>query len=110
MVNEDLTLILIFITGISFIIFMNLQGYYIMRLNSLLKRKYPSLHKKLIFVDFGYAAVIPRPIRLMKYIWFEKSYPSDIYILIKKICLFQKLGILFLILAGFSPAIVELFF
>lgn len=110
MLKENVVLISWFIIAILFIIFMNIQGHYMVRLNSLLRAKYSKMHKKLILIDFGFALFIPRPIKIMKYIWLEKFYPKDIYPLIKKIRLFQKLGLLFFISAILVPFVIELVF
>ena len=110
MLKENVILISFFITIIAFIVSMNLQWHYTSRLNYLFKRKYPLLHKKLILIDFGYALFIPKPIKLMKYVWSEKKYSSDIYIIIKKIRTFQKLGLFFFILTILMPFIIELAF
>ena len=63
---------LVYGSAILFIIFMNVQGYYSIKFNNLLKRKYTKLHKELIWIDLEDKALfIPRPIRLMKYIWMK---------------------------------------
>lgn len=99
--------ILLYGSAILFVIFMNIQSYYLARLNNSLKKNYPKLHKKLIWIDFNiHALFIPKPIKFFKFIWFERSYNKAISPLIKKIRLFQVLGILFL----FMPIVILILF
>lgn len=90
-------------SGIAFIILMNLQGHYIIKLNNLMKMNYNKLHRRLILYDTNvYGLFIPKPIRLFKYIWFEKIYKDDVFELIKHIRLYQIYGLIFL----FLPVII----
>lgn len=110
MLKENVLLVLFFTLAGAFVIFMNLQGYYIIKLNKLLKKRYSNLHKRLILIDFSYSLFVPRPIKLFKYIWFEKSYEKDIFIFIKKIRLFLKLAFLSIILLIFGLFFIEAVF
>lgn len=62
MLKENARTISFFVTIVSFVICMNLQGHYIVKLNVLLKKINRILKKRLILIDFGYALFIPRPI------------------------------------------------
>lgn len=107
MLKENIMLFTFFIAAVAFVISMNIQGYYIMKLQSTLKKKHEKLNKKLVLIDFGSSLFIPHPIRLMKYIWSEKNYGNDIYPLIKKVRQFQILGLIAFVLAILSPFLTE---
>lgn len=110
MLKENVILIVFLIFGISFVVSMNIRGYHIMKLNRLLKKKYPLLDKRLNFFNIGYGLFLYRPIKLFKYTWFEKSYPKDILPIIKKVRFFQLLGTILFVLTIISPFFVEVFY
>ena len=92
---ESIELILFFILGTLFVIFMNVQAHYNIKLKKLLKKKYPNLYKDLIWIDLVIGGLfIARPIfRLSRYIWFKSPREKDILFLVKKIRLFKSLAI-----------------
>jgi len=86
-------LILFFIFEILFVVFMNIQAFYRIKLKLLLKRKYPNLYHNLVLVDLP-TSFFPNPIKMSKFIWSKKEYKSDIQKFVNKIRFFLKIGLI----------------
>ncbi len=110
MIKQNLIEGTFIIFALIFVIFMNLQGFYIMKMQRLLKTKYFLLHRKLIFHDFGYALFIPRPFRLIKFVWFTKIKEKEIYEIVRKIRIFLIMAVLSLLFTVLMPLTIELAF
>lgn len=106
-----LELVAFFLFGICFLIFANLQAHQLVILNKITKKKYPKIQRKIALIGFGHLGLfIPRPINLIKLIWSNKHQGEDIDKIIFKIRKYQKLSLLFFILALVSPLIINIFF
>ena len=110
MLKESLILVVFFILGVSFVISMNISGYYSNKLKALLKKKYPNLKNKLTPSLLDVMLPLNYIIKSHKYIWFNRSYSEETLYFIKKIRFFQKLGILLFILTVVSPFFVEIIY
>ncbi len=105
---KSLEILLFLFFGVLFLIFMNLQAYQLTILNKLTKFKYPEIRRKIILIDLGiHGLFIPRPINLMRLIWSDKGYSSELTKIILGVRKYQKLALLFFLLALSVPFLIE---
>ena len=103
----NVSTLMFFIFGIIWLIFMNIQGYYKMRMVIFLKRKYSKIYDKIVLIYFGGGLFIPRIINMHKFIWSKEQNKEDINFFINRIRYFKKLALLFFILTIISPFIFD---
>ena len=98
-----------FLFGIAFIIFANLQAHQIYKLSKIVHNKSPKFYEIINLWKYGIPGfLIPRPITIIKYVWSNKNINNKNKQIIYKVRLYQKLTLLFFILALASPLIVEI--
>jgi hypothetical protein len=101
-----LMIILFFVFGILFVVFMNLQAHQIYKLKRILRESSPKFYDIIFLWKYGIPGfLIPHPIKIVNYVWSNKNITSLNREIIYKIRLYQLLALLFFVLALLSPLI-----
>ncbi|MFH1505495.1 MAG: hypothetical protein ABIE94_00720 [archaeon] len=85
--------IIAFTLMILFVVFMNIQGHYYVKLIFFLRVKYPKLYKEFIWGNWLERLYFEKPFfRYSFFIWSNRENNPEIYELKRRIRLFQALG------------------